>query len=125
MDLTYDESPEFRKEFKRLKKRFRSLPEDFVTMKKAAIELNHVHGMDNNSCFPIPGCVSEGCVAYKIKKFACKSLRGGASSGLRAIYLYFEEAKKVLFLEIYFKGDKENEDRERIKSYLSALERES
>lgn len=125
MDLTYEESPEFQKEFKRLKKRFRSLPDDFVTMKKAAIELIHVHGIDNNSCFPIPGCVIDGCTTYKIKKFACRSLRGGASSGLRATYLYFKEMEKVFFLEIYFKGDKENENRERIMSYLAAVERES
>jgi mRNA-degrading endonuclease RelE of RelBE toxin-antitoxin system len=120
MDLTYEESPEFQKEFKRLKKRFRSLADDFITMRKNAIELLHIRKIDNRSCFPISGCVTESCSVFKVKKFACKSLRGGANSGLRAIYLYFEESKKVFFIEIYFKGDKENEDRERIKNYLSA-----
>lgn len=30
---------------------------------------------------------------------------------------YYEEEDKLEFLEIYFKGDKESEDRERIQRY--------
>jgi len=30
------------------------------------------------------------------------------------IYAYFEEADRIELIEIYYKGDKENEDRERI-----------
>jgi hypothetical protein len=30
------------------------------------------------------------------------------------IYAYWEEKDKLEFIEIYFKGDKENEDRDRI-----------
>ena len=42
----------------------------------------------------------------------------GAASGIRIVYAYFEEDDRVLLLEIYYKGDKENEDRERIKALL-------
>ncbi len=38
---------------------------------------------------------------------------------MRAIYAYHNDKEKIAFLEIYFKGNKENEDRERIKKYLS------
>lgn len=38
----------------------------------------------------------------------------GANSGLRLIYSYFEGADKIELVEIYFKGDQENEDRDRI-----------
>ncbi len=52
---------------------------------------------------------------YKVKKFACRALKGrGADSGLRIIYAYFEKADKIELVEIYFKGDKENEARGRI-----------
>jgi len=42
---------------------------------------------------------------------------------LRIIYAYIENHQLVKmigiqFIEIYFKGEKENEDRERIKDYL-------
>jgi len=38
-------------------------------------------------------------------------------SGIRIIYAYFEKEDAIEFIEIYFKGDKENEDKKRIKKY--------
>ena len=56
---------------------------------------------------------------YKVKKFACKSLKGrGARSGIRLIYAYLPVKKHVVLLELYYKGDKENHDPTRIKSFL-------
>ncbi len=43
-------------------------------------------------------------------------------STLRLTYAYHEDENKIYFIEIYFKGDKENEDRERIKEYLKEME---
>lgn len=55
---------------------------------------------------------------YKAKKFTCKSLKGkGAASGIRIIYGHYEKEDIIEFIEIYYKGDKENEDRERILKY--------
>jgi hypothetical protein len=55
---------------------------------------------------------------YKARKFACKSLKGrGVASGIRTTYAYYEKEDKIEFIEIYYKGDKENEDRERILKY--------
>lgn len=52
---------------------------------------------------------------FKAKKFACRSLKGkGAASGIRIIYAYFEDEDCIEFIEIFYKGDKENEDRDRI-----------
>ncbi len=54
---------------------------------------------------------------YKATKFACKSLKGkGSRSGIRVVYAYFEQLDRIELVEIYFKGDKENENRERIKT---------
>ncbi|MBE9480132.1 MAG: hypothetical protein IMY69_00385, partial [Bacteroidetes bacterium] len=56
----------------------------------------------------------ETCV-IKVKKISCKSLKGkGVNSGLRLIYAFLEEEKRIVFIELYHKNDKENEDRERI-----------
>jgi len=41
------------------------------------------------------------------------------SSGIRVIYAYFEDDDRIELVEIYFKGDKENEDRKRILKYYS------
>lgn len=117
--IEYDESGEFKKDLKKLVKRFRSLPEDLNTVKKAVIELRHVKGIDNLSTFEIPGFFTENSNFWKIKKFACKSLKGrGVQSGIRVIYNWCKNYDKVIFVEIYYKGDKENEDSARIKRFI-------
>jgi hypothetical protein len=51
----------------------------------------------------------------KVRKIACKSLKGrGVNSGLRLIYAYFHEERKIVFIELYHKNNKKNEDRKRI-----------
>jgi hypothetical protein len=55
-----------------------------------------------------------------VKKIACKSLKGrGINSGLRLIYANFPEEDKIVFVELYHKNNKENEDRERIRQYFT------
>ena len=58
----------------------------------------------------------------KIKKIACRSLKGfGCNSGLRIIYAYFKEENVVEFLQCYHKNESENEDRTMIKEYLNKM----
>jgi len=42
-----------------------------------------------------------------------------AKSGIRVIYAYIPTNKKVVFLEIYFKTDQENETKERIIDFIN------
>ncbi|MDZ7725307.1 MAG: hypothetical protein U5R06_21440 [candidate division KSB1 bacterium] len=87
-------------------------------MKKAAIELRHIQGIDNQSIFQIPDLQTDESV-FKVKKFACKALKGkGSRSGLRVIYSFDKRTHHVHFIEIYYKGDKANEDIARIKRYI-------
>lgn len=117
--INYGETPEFQKDFKRLLKKFKSLEEDLVLVKIAAIELFHIQKINNLSIFPIQAFCTEEIHVCKIKKFACKALKGrGSKSGIRVIYAFHCVDLKIDFIEIYFKGEKENEDRERIKDYL-------
>ena len=110
-----DYLPEFDKDFKKLSKRFRTLEGDFKTFINTQLNLFHKQGIDNKGVLPISGIDISDPKIYKARKFACRSLKGrGVDSGIRVIYAYWEEKDKLEFIEIYFKGDKENEDRERI-----------
>lgn len=101
--LDYRETAEFSKDFKRLKKRFRTLDEDFALMKRAAIELLHVNGIDNGACVEIEGFCPRPKFSYKVVKFACRALKHkGVRSGLRVIYVFDSEAHRVHFVEIYY-----------------------
>jgi hypothetical protein len=110
----------FRKDMKALSKRFRSLPEDLRAFINAALMLYHKVGgayAEAQGIYQISGLGFASPKIYKARKFACKSLKGkGSRSGIRVIYAYFEDLDRIDLVEIYFKGDKENEDRERIKA---------
>lgn len=118
--INYKRTPSFEKDLKKLLKKFKSLEEDIEIVKKNAIELYHIHKIDNNSIEPIPHFCKDELKICKIKKFACKDLKGrGVQSGIRIIYAYHVLDNIVDFIEIYFKGEAENEDKKRIKDYLS------
>ncbi len=117
--IKYNETTEFQKDLKRLTKKFRSLPEDFETVKKAVIELYHVKNIDNLSTFEIPGYTNKETSFWKIKKFACRALKGrGVKSGICVIYKLNDKEQKVTFIEMYYKSEQENENYKRIKTNL-------
>ena len=107
--------PVFNKDYKKLIKRFRTLDEDIEVFINVQLKLFHKLGIDNNAVERISDLnINKPCI-YKAKKFACQSLKGkGVQSGLRIIYAYFANDDKIEFIEMYYKGDKANEDRERI-----------
>ena len=107
---------EFGKDKKKLLKRFRTLDEDLQTFIDVQLKLFHKLGIDNNAVEHISDLSITEPKIYKVKKFACKALKGkGVQSGIRIIYSYFQAEDKIEFIEIYYKGDKANEDKERIK----------
>jgi hypothetical protein len=69
-------------------------------------------------CFRIDGLGITTCV-IKVKKIACRALKGkGVDSGLRLIYALFKEDAKMVFIELYHKNEKENENRKRIANHF-------
>lgn len=110
---------EFEKDLKKLVKRFSSLEEDLETFMKVAMNLFHKQKIDSGSILRISDLGIQSPKIYKAKKFACKALKGkGVHSGIRVIYAYHEEEDRIEFIEIYYKGDKESEDRDRILKYF-------
>ena len=118
--MNYEETPQFVRDFKKLLKKFISLEDDLKIAKQYRIELFHIDNIDSKSIFKIEGVSNNKKIQFfKIKKFQCKSLKGrGAKSGIRVIYAFLPREEKIFFLEIYFKGQKENEDRTRIDNFI-------
>ncbi len=113
-------SDEFSKELKKLQKKYRSLEEDLQIFIIAQLYPFHKLQIDNGGLIPIDNLGINESQVYKAKKFACKALKGrGVKNEIRIIYTYRSEKDEIFFIEIYFKGDKENEDRQRIKKLFS------
>lgn len=107
--------PEFEKDFKKLLKRFRTLEDDLTVFIEKQLNLYHKLHKDNKGIFSITGLSIEYPGLYKVKKFACRSLKGkGVHSGIRVIYAYFEDKDQIELIEIYYKSDNKSEDRNRI-----------
>lgn len=120
--LTYSSTEEFERDLKRLLKKFNSLREDIEIAKVFAIELYHIQKINKQAIFPMSQFCTEELLMCKLKKFACKALKGrGVKSGIRIIYAFHIQTLKIEFIEIYFKGEAENEDKDRIKMYLQSM----
>jgi len=109
MMMSFNELPEFKKECKRFIKKYKSLASDLQEFKKIV----SVVPLGNSKHFNLV-TQTESIKIIKAR-FFCRYLKG---SSLRIIYAYIEGGKRIDFIEIYFKGDKENEDKKRIKQYL-------
>ena len=84
--MTFEELDEFKKDLKKLLKKYRSLNDDLEVVKKV---LKVEPEQRPPFSFRIDNLGIETCV-IKMKKIACRSLKGrGINSGLRLIYAYF------------------------------------
>ncbi len=110
MTINFNELPEFVKEYKRLAKKYRSLPSDLQEFKNVI----SIMPLGNSKHFYII-TQTESIKIVKARLF-CRYLKG--SSLLRIVYAYYEKKATIEFIEMYFKGNKENEDRNRIKDYF-------
>lgn len=110
--MNFNELPEFSKEFKRFAKKYRSLFTDLEQFKRIIA----VVPLGNSKHFNMI-TKNEQCAIVKARLF-CRYLKG---SSLRVIYAYSKARSAIEFIELYFKGEKESEDHERIKTYLKDL----
>ena len=102
----FNSSPEFEKDLKRLSKKHPSLRNDLDDLE--AVLCQFPTGMGKNFT------IIHHSETVKIVKtrLACKSLR---DRSMRIIYAYHEDKITFVYIELYFKGIK-NEDRERIRN---------
>lgn len=107
--MNYENLTTFEKEFKRLLKKYRSLNQDLKILKDV-LELCPC-GQSNNSRI----VNDSGNIKIIKTRLFCRDLKG---SSLRLVYAYNKAENKICFIEIYYKGDKENEDRQRYQNYL-------
>ena len=110
---------EFERDFRALFKKYKTLNEDLDTFINVQLNLAHkMNIIDKKSIVRISNLGINEPKIYKARKFACKALkRKGGFSGIRIIYAYFEEEDIIEFIEIYYKGQKANEDKDRILKY--------
>lgn len=106
---SFDTSPGFEKNFKRLFKKYKTLEDDFEKFKE--ILAHYPSGVGKNFV------IIHSERSYKIVKarMACRALR---DRSLRVIYAYEEASECFHFIELYFKGEQVNESKALISDFL-------
>jgi hypothetical protein len=116
--MEFSETPEFSKEFKKLERKYRTLTADIAVLKKSLTTnprgdgSKHWHVRHEDKIL--------GVTALKVRMM-CRAVRG---TQFRVTYIYQTTKIEILFIEVYYKGYKENEDFERLKNYFELKQKE-
>ena len=114
--MKIEELDEYKKDLKKLSKKFRTLSDDMEVVKKVLFVNPNARPPFS---FRIDNLGVETCV-IKVKKIASKSFKGkGVNSGFRLIYAHFEKDNRIVLIEIYHKSKKDIEDKKRITNNFS------
>jgi len=112
MDI--QESEEFKKDFKKLLKKYKTLQDDFSVAKSVIVAEPKGDGTKH---WNILWQSDDRCI-LKVRMM-CRAVKGAS---FRLIYFYDGEVAKILFIEMYYKGSKELEDRGRISAVVKQLQ---
>ncbi|OIO38767.1 MAG: hypothetical protein AUJ71_02310 [Candidatus Omnitrophica bacterium CG1_02_49_16] len=115
MDFT--QLGEFKKELKRLLKKYHSLNQD-LDLLKGYLQLYPRGNPPRIFQINNLGIQTE---IFKVKQFRCQSMKGkGSLSGIRIVYAFFPGEIKIEFVEIYYKEKDDTEcNKERILRHYS------
>jgi len=108
--MNFNESDEFIKAFKRLSKKYRSLPDDLLEFKKVVSEFP----LGSGKHFVVLHSQEE--IKILKARLFCRYLRG---TSLRIVYAYRGTIKIIDFIELYFKGEQVNETKSLINDFLN------
>lgn len=122
--MEFKELEEFKKEFKKLCKKYKSFEGDFLRFKNF-LKLDPIWNTLPKEHIVRIAWLWEKIEweFYKVRRFLCDSLRSNRE--IRIIYKYSKETETIEFkeiiefIEMYQKNEKENNDIERIKKYYS------
>ena len=110
---------EFKRDFKKLKKKYKTLESDWGVFQKAFVA-KYPGLLTETYRIPLGEEAGDDPV-YKVRQFRCRCLGGGARSGIRVIYGHDSVRNVVTFIEIYHKSQQDNHNVERIQLYLRQI----
>ena len=111
--MHFNELREFARERSRLSRKYRSLSTDLQLFRDV------IAAVPPTSSKRISILTQNESLLIVKARLACMYLQ---NSSLRVIFAYFIHESRVDFIELYFKGDKEREDGERINNYLKEFD---
>jgi hypothetical protein len=115
--MEFRQSKKFGKELKSFLKKYRSLDKDLELLK--SVLQAYPEGQGERHWNRLHTSDDQLISVFKVR-LSCRSMKG--ESRFRVIYAYNQSTEQFVFIdfiEIYFKGDKANNDQSLIGAYLS------
>lgn len=122
--LNFDEAPEFQKDVKRLRKSWRSIPNDIERVKLVIRRLYvPVDGVDikefRELFFATPrATIVSSSESYEIVKMRLDCASLGNDKKTRLVFVAVKTQDTICFVELYAKNEKSREDSARIRRYI-------
>lgn len=116
--MDFLEGEEFKKEFKKLAKKYRSLDDDLAIAKKAIAASPNGNGAKHWNVLK-----RDGDRTFVMKmRMMCRAVKGAQ---FRLIYTYDDVRVEVVLIEVYFKSDnKERENKIRVDEYFKMMSKD-
>ena len=111
-----DALAEYERDLRHLARRFRGLEEDIRAFVDKPLTY-FLRGEPVAGRFErVAGLGFDSPEVYVAKRIACRALKGrGSNTGLRLVYAWFPKTDCVELVELYFKADRDKEDKDRIR----------
>jgi len=101
-------TPKFKREFKKFRKKCKSIHSDFERFENVLEKQIHVNNgkVPETEYFRVSGIGKNfKCDAFIAKKFHYEKMGGGANSGFRISFIYCEPYNEIYYVEFYFKSN--------------------
>lgn len=123
--MNFSEAPEFKKEVKKLAKRWRSIPEDIEAVKMYILPLYEQLTADvdvteyRREFFAgRKAAILKTNDSAEVIKMRLDVASIGRNDKVRIIFVAIRTTETITFIELYAKNDKDREDEKRIKKYI-------
>ena len=123
--MNFDETPEFKKDVKRLEKRWRSIPDDIEAVKPYLLPLYEYRADDVEVSIYREGSfrgkratILKNTPAGEAIKMRLDVAGLGRNDTVRIVFVAIKTESTIQFIELYAKNDKKREDTARIRKYL-------
>jgi len=123
--MNFSETPEFKKEVKKLAKRWRSIPEDIEAVKMYILPLYEQLTADvdvteyRREFFAgRKAAILKTNDSAEVIKMRLDVASIGRNDKVRIIFVAIRTTETITFIELYAKNDKDREDEKRIKKYI-------
>lgn len=124
--MNFEQSPEFQKDLKRLKKKWRSLEDDIefvkpriasLYMSRDDIDINQYRAdlFAMKKAAILPGSTQD----LEVIKMRLDVESLHSNSKVRIVFVAVRDKNNIIFIEMYAKNEKDREDKKRIKKYLT------